>query len=110
MANRRKQCLVTTSAAILLALNMAALVQADEQDAVLDHGAAERLFTLRVLPLLKVKCFGCHGEDPTDIRGDLDVRFPQSRLPGGRNPLALAGIVWCRAETTPTLMRGGDRQ
>jgi mono/diheme cytochrome c family protein len=28
----------------------------------------ERIFTLRVLPLLKVKCFGCHGNDPKDVR------------------------------------------
>ena len=46
---------------------------------------AERLFTLRVLPLLKVKCFGCHGGDPEDVRGALDIRSRVGLLKGGKS-------------------------
>ncbi len=46
---------------------------------------AERLFTLRVLPLLKVKCFGCHGNDAEDIRGDYDARSRAGLLKGGES-------------------------
>jgi len=47
--------------------------------------AANRLFTIKVLPLLKVKCFGCHGNDPDEVRGDLDIRSRQSLLTGGES-------------------------
>ena len=47
--------------------------------------AANRLFTIKVLPLLKVKCFGCHGDDPDEIRGDLDIRSRKSLLRGGES-------------------------
>jgi hypothetical protein len=46
---------------------------------------AERLFTLRVYPLLKEKCFGCHGNDPKDLRGDLDMRTRDDLLKGGES-------------------------
>ncbi len=46
---------------------------------------AERDFTLKVLPLLKAKCFGCHGDDPQDIQGALDVRSRTGLLNGGES-------------------------
>jgi hypothetical protein len=58
---------------------------ADERVTVLDPAGAERLFTLRVLPLLKAKCFGCHGGDPSDVKGDLDVRSRAALLKGGES-------------------------
>jgi hypothetical protein len=45
----------------------------------------ERIFTLRVLPLLKVKCFGCHGNDPKDVRGDFDIRSKATAFKGGES-------------------------
>ena len=33
--------------------------------------AAERSFTLKILPLLKEKCQGCHGDDKADIKGEI---------------------------------------
>ncbi len=42
-------------------------------------------FTLKVLPLLKAKCFGCHGDDPEDIQGAFDVRDRDSLLRGGES-------------------------
>ena len=47
--------------------------------------AAERLFTLRVLPLLREKCLGCHGGDPDDLRGDYDLLTRESMLRGGES-------------------------
>jgi mono/diheme cytochrome c family protein len=46
---------------------------------------AERLFTLRVLPLLKTKCFGCHGQDPKDVRGDYNLLNRANMITGGES-------------------------
>ena len=45
----------------------------------------DRLFTLKVLPLLKVKCFGCHGNDPKDTRGDYNLLTRDAMLKGGES-------------------------
>ncbi|RMF44048.1 MAG: DUF1553 domain-containing protein [Planctomycetota bacterium] len=45
----------------------------------------EREFALKIYPLLKAKCFGCHGDDPDDIQGGLDVRTLQGLLHGGES-------------------------
>ena len=44
---------------------------------------AEREFTLKVLPLLRNKCFGCHGSDADDIKGDYNMLTRESLLKGG---------------------------
>jgi mono/diheme cytochrome c family protein len=44
---------------------------------------AERLFATNVLPLLKAKCFACHGDDAKDLRGGLDLRTREGMLAGG---------------------------
>ena len=44
---------------------------------------AERQFTLKVLPILKDKCFGCHGSDADDIKGDYNMLTRESLLMGG---------------------------
>ncbi len=44
---------------------------------------ADRLFTLRVLPIMKEKCFGCHGSDPDDIRGDYNMLTREDLIKGG---------------------------
>jgi hypothetical protein len=36
-----------------------------------------------VLPVLRAKCFGCHGDDPAKVRGGLDLRTRQTQLAGG---------------------------
>ena len=58
---------------------------ADEKKPALSKPAAERLFTLRVLPLLKTKCFGCHGQDSEDIRGDYDLLTREGMIKGGES-------------------------
>ncbi len=43
----------------------------------------ERLFTLKVKPMLSEKCFGCHGEKGKRIKGGLDVTTREAFLKGG---------------------------
>ncbi|RMG33223.1 MAG: DUF1553 domain-containing protein [Planctomycetota bacterium] len=45
----------------------------------------DRLFVLKVLPVLKAKCFGCHGDDPKDVKGAFDVRSRAGLLRGGES-------------------------
>ncbi len=45
--------------------------------------AGDRLFTLKVQPLLSEKCNGCHGDDPEDIDGDYDMLTRKALLAGG---------------------------
>lgn len=47
--------------------------------------AAERSFTLKVLPLLKDKCQGCHGGDKTEIKGEFRVLSRKDLLRGGES-------------------------
>ena len=60
---------------------------------VSNEDAQAKLFTLKVLPLLKSKCFGCHGNDPDNLQGDYDLRTRQSALKGGESgsPAIVAG-------------------
>ncbi len=41
---------------------------------------AEKLFVHQVFPLLQAKCFVCHGDNPADIRGDLDLTSRQNMV------------------------------
>lgn len=80
-----------------------------------DAGAqkADRLFTLRVLPILKEKCLGCHGEKPDDLKGAFDVRSREALLEGGESeePSVIPGnpedsplyqaVIWDGLEMPP---------
>jgi len=46
---------------------------------------ADRLFAVDILPLLKQKCFACHGDKPRDLKGSLDVRSRAGLLMGGES-------------------------
>ncbi len=52
-----------------------------------EHSAADadRLFTLKVLPLLTEKCFGCHGNDADDIKGEYLMLNRTALLRGGES-------------------------
>ena len=67
----------------------ASLVMAQDQagDAVKVEAitSQEKHFTLKVLPVLKSKCFGCHGADTDDLKGEFDVRSRESLLLGGES-------------------------
>ncbi len=43
----------------------------------------ERLFALKVQPLLQAKCLACHGDEPEKLKGGLDLRDRVSLLRGG---------------------------
>ena len=43
----------------------------------------DRLFTLKIQPLLSEKCNGCHGDDPEDIKGGYDMLTREKLLAGG---------------------------
>lgn len=47
--------------------------------------AGEKLFALKVKPLLASKCNACHGDDPDEIAGGLDLRSRPSLLRGGES-------------------------
>ncbi|MEM7232011.1 MAG: PSD1 and planctomycete cytochrome C domain-containing protein, partial [Planctomycetota bacterium] len=63
-----------------LTLLLASTVVADDQ-----VRRVQREFTLKVLPTLRIKCFGCHGDDKDKVRGDLDMRSRAALLKGGES-------------------------
>ncbi len=72
MENRNLPLLLATFATLLTASGLHAA-----------HANAERDFTLKVLPLLKSKCFACHGDDPKKVKGDLNMLTREGLLKGG---------------------------
>lgn len=60
--------------------------QIDEPSAVVESSAVqEKHFTLKVLPILKSKCLGCHGAVADDLKGEFDVRSRDALLLGGES-------------------------
>jgi hypothetical protein len=55
--------------------------------------AAETVFATRVLPVLRAKCFACHGEDAAEVKGGLNLTTRAGLLNGGDSgtPGATAG-------------------
>ncbi len=47
--------------------------------------AAQRLFAVKILPLLKSKCFACHGDDPRQLKAKYDMRTRDALLRGGES-------------------------
>ena len=48
----------------------------------------EALFVHEIQPLLQRKCLTCHGDDPSDLSGDFDLRSRRSMLQGGQSGLS----------------------
>ena len=69
---------------VAVSLLSATLLAPGETEAA-EPNSAERLFALQVLPLLQEKCFGCHGKDPDDIRGEFDLLTRERMLKGGES-------------------------
>ncbi len=65
--------------------SMVAQTQAQPAPETTKQHDEDRLFTLKVLPLLKEKCLGCHGNDADDLKGDYDMRTRQAVLAGGES-------------------------
>ena len=55
----------------------------DEQSEDTASFDAEGLFANRVLPVLRTKCFACHGDTPDDLKGGLDLSSRAAMLRGG---------------------------
>ncbi len=63
---------------LTLLFGLASFLQAGEADL-----SSERDFTLKVMPVLKSKCFACHGDDPKKIKGELNLLTREAMLKGG---------------------------
>ena len=76
-------CLLCTGA-VLVALCHDAIAEQTEIDGGSDKSQshAEELFTLEVLPLLRAKCFGCHGEGD-ELRGEYYMTSRDTLVRGG---------------------------
>ena len=48
-------------------------------------GDQQKFFSLKVYPLLKDKCYGCHGEKPAKLKGGFDIRSLEAILKGGES-------------------------
>jgi len=62
---------------------------------------AEAAFALSVLPVLKAKCFACHGEDGTKLKGGFDLSSAATLLKGGDS--GKPGVVIGKAGDSPLL-------
>lgn len=50
-----------------------------------DVSEGEKLFALHVKPLIAEKCLACHGAEPDDIQGGLDLRTRETLIAGGES-------------------------
>jgi hypothetical protein len=50
-----------------------------------DEHSSEVVFAWKVLPLLKTRCVGCHGEDPAKLQAEFDMRSRAGLLKGGES-------------------------
>lgn len=50
-----------------------------------DISRGEELFVHRVHEVFRTKCFVCHGDDPSDLRGDFDMLSREALLKGGES-------------------------
>jgi mono/diheme cytochrome c family protein len=61
--------------------------------------AAEATFALRLLPVLKAKCFACHGADAAEVKGGFDLTSRAVLLKGGDS--GKPGVVPGKAADSP---------
>jgi mono/diheme cytochrome c family protein len=71
--------------AIGLCAALAGGVSADEPAAAKPDEIAARQFVTDVLPVLKAKCFACHGDKPDKIEGKLNATSRARLLSGGES-------------------------
>ena len=86
MANwQRNRTTLATTCSHLLVISLGAIsifvefAPAEE----IQKDAAEFAFALHVQPILAEKCFSCHGNDPDELRGELNLKSLQGILAGG---------------------------
>ena len=67
-----------------------------------NEDVAALLWVRRIEPLLNEKCLACHGADPTDLQGGLDLRTSQGLLQGGDS--GEPAIVPGRPDSSPLML------
>jgi len=68
--------------ALLLACGLAAIATRAEDAAPVDRSPTELTFERDIRPILKARCFHCHGEEE-EVEGSLDVRLRRFLEKGG---------------------------
>ena len=58
---------------------------ASSVDAAEPFSEGERIFAGKVLPILKAKCLACHGDDPKQLKGKLDLSSEKPARSGGES-------------------------
>ncbi len=80
LSERTMPVRTASNAIALSALTIASLAPSF---AAQEASEGEKLFALEVMPLLADKCFSCHGDDPEEIEGGLDMTHLEGLLKGG---------------------------
>ncbi len=96
------------SAATVLA-GCIAVNDAPAAESVESFDESEVLYVRRIEPLFREKCLGCHGNDPDDIQGGIDLASWQSVIEGGDS--GRAGAIAGNPEESSILLaavRGED--
>lgn len=70
-------------ASCLACLILCSFALAAGSNRLMAESAHDRLFTLKVKPILSEKCFPCHGDDPEEIEGGLILHTLEDMLLGG---------------------------
>ncbi|WP_182865437.1 PSD1 and planctomycete cytochrome C domain-containing protein [Stieleria mannarensis] len=78
MTKREKNTLLTVVAVVLI---HACIISSPASGDEVTEG--EKLFALKVKPLIAEKCLACHGGEPDDIQGGLDLRTRETLSAGG---------------------------
>lgn len=87
---------------VFLALTVVVCQNAFSQaatDRIVAEDAWDQVFTLEVFPLLRTKCFGCHADDPSDLKGDFGMATRDDLVAGGES--GDAALVPGNAEDSP---------
>ena len=89
-----------------LRTNLAAvLLLAHAAEAQSESLSPDQLAVLRVQPLLKERCYGCHGNEPEKIKGEYDMRTVEGLFAGGES--GEAAIVAGKPEQSPLFLSVG---
>ncbi len=48
-----------------------------------DVSDGEKIFALKVRPILRAKCFGCHSDDADELKGEFSLQSRDAMLVGG---------------------------
>ena len=76
-----------TTGWVALTIGWSGAATAVAEDAPAGHSTAdaERLFAIKVAPLLQDKCLACHGAEPDDLKGDFSVLSLDAMVQGGES-------------------------